>query len=125
MRYGKFQLALVTLLAAAASGAAMGAGRQFAPGFGMAGNPHERSAAMARPGHFRGVAPVGGFHHHRRHVIVLFVGVPVFSADPPAAVDPDVSEPTWYYCDDPKGYYPQVDACPGGWTAVVAPRPPE
>ena len=25
----------------------------------------------------------------------------------------------WYYCEDPKGYYPYVKACPGGWMKVV------
>lgn len=29
----------------------------------------------------------------------------------------------WYYCDDPQGYYPDVEQCPGGWEAV-APQPP-
>ncbi len=26
----------------------------------------------------------------------------------------------WYYCAHPAGYYPNVPACPGGWTAVPA-----
>jgi hypothetical protein len=30
---------------------------------------------------------------------------------------------SWYYCADPKGYYPYVENCPGGWQ-TVAPRPP-
>ena len=29
----------------------------------------------------------------------------------------------WYYCDNPRGYYPYVQQCPGGWRAV-APTPP-
>lgn len=24
----------------------------------------------------------------------------------------------WYYCKKPKGYYPYVQRCPGGWTKV-------
>ena len=28
----------------------------------------------------------------------------------------------WYYCADPQGYYPEVEACPGGWRAV-SPQP--
>jgi hypothetical protein len=32
----------------------------------------------------------------------------------------------WYYCNDPKGYYPYITNCPGGWTRVVpTPPPPE
>lgn len=25
----------------------------------------------------------------------------------------------WYYCENPKGYYPYVQQCPGGWLKVV------
>jgi len=25
----------------------------------------------------------------------------------------------WYYCENPKGYYPYVKSCPGGWMKVV------
>ena len=25
----------------------------------------------------------------------------------------------WYYCQDPQGYYPYVQSCPGGWMKVV------
>lgn len=31
----------------------------------------------------------------------------------------------WYYCKDPRGYYPQVRRCPGGWMKVVPSAPPE
>ncbi len=27
----------------------------------------------------------------------------------------------WYYCPDPKGYYPYVKKCPKGWIKVVPP----
>lgn len=30
---------------------------------------------------------------------------------------------SWYYCDNPKGYYPYVQSCNGSWRAV-APTPP-
>lgn len=29
----------------------------------------------------------------------------------------------WYYCYQPKGYYPYVKQCPGGWQKV-SPEPP-
>ena len=38
---------------------------------------------------------------------------------------------SWYYCDDPSGYYPYVQSCKGPWRAVPvkpqenAPQPPE
>ena len=39
-----------------------------------------------------------------------------------SAVPAVPSEPQpyyWYYCRDPKGYYPYVESCKGGWTRVV------
>jgi hypothetical protein len=42
------------------------------------------------------------------------------SAPAPAQPAPSAS---WYYCDNPRGYYPYVQQCPGGWRAV-APTPP-
>ncbi len=30
----------------------------------------------------------------------------------------------WHYCRKPKGYYPYVKNCPGGWLQV-APQPPQ
>jgi hypothetical protein len=40
----------------------------------------------------------------------------------PAAAQPPPSA-YWYYCDNPRGYYPYVQQCPEGWQAV-APTPP-
>lgn len=30
----------------------------------------------------------------------------------------------WYYCKEPKGYYPYVKECPNGWMKVVPSPPP-
>lgn len=53
---------------------------------------------------------------------------PVYVAPPPTYVlpvpapAPVVQGPapaaTWYYCEDPKGYYPYVPNCNGPWRAV-------
>jgi hypothetical protein len=40
----------------------------------------------------------------------------------PATAQPPPSA-FWYYCNNPRGYYPYVQQCPGGWRAV-APTPP-
>jgi hypothetical protein len=29
----------------------------------------------------------------------------------------------WYYCQDPQGYYPYIQRCPGGWLQVVPSAP--
>ena len=31
----------------------------------------------------------------------------------------------WYFCKQPKGYYPYVERCPGGWMKVVPQEPPD
>jgi hypothetical protein len=55
---------------------------------------------------------------------------PVVIAPPPVVVQPSQQLPVqppppqfWYYCHNPKGYYPYVQQCPGGWRQV-APTPP-
>jgi hypothetical protein len=39
-----------------------------------------------------------------------------YTAPAPVAAQPQ----TWYYCDDPKGYYPYVSTCNQGWRQVPA-----
>ncbi len=38
---------------------------------------------------------------------------------PPVAAQPPPPA-SWYYCDNPQGYYPYVQQCPGGWRQVPA-----
>jgi len=40
---------------------------------------------------------------------------------PPAAYgEPEQQQPYyWYYCQNPQGYYPYIQECPGGWMRVV------
>jgi hypothetical protein len=43
---------------------------------------------------------------------------------PPSVVVPPAAPPIfWYYCENPRGYYPYVAQCPNGWRAV-SPTPP-
>jgi hypothetical protein len=37
---------------------------------------------------------------------------------PPVSVQPPPPRPSWYSCEHPKGYYPYVQQCPGGWRQV-------
>ena len=41
---------------------------------------------------------------------------------PPVVIQPPSAPSVWYYCDNPEGYYPYVQQCPGGWR-TVAPNP--
>jgi hypothetical protein len=49
----------------------------------------------------------------------------VYAPPPPVVVAPPttyVQQPSssWYYCDNPKGYYPYVQDCSSGWRQVPA-----
>ena len=59
-----------------------------------------------------------------------------YYAGPPVVIQQQQQPPTeyiapeqpeapsyWYFCQNPKGYYPYVKQCPGGWMKVV-PSPP-
>jgi hypothetical protein len=52
---------------------------------------------------------------------------PVYVAPPPPVYYPPAQPATvapqaqsWYYCDNPKGYYPYVQNCNAGWRPVPA-----
>jgi hypothetical protein len=52
-----------------------------------------------------------------------------YTYSPPISVQPSQpltiqphSPSVWYYCENPQGYYPYVQQCPGGWR-TVAPSP--
>jgi hypothetical protein len=51
----------------------------------------------------------------------VYVAPPVQYVLPPAEPGPAPAQ-FWYYCNNPKGYYPYVTACPGGWRQVQ-PKP--
>jgi len=57
---------------------------------------------------------------------VVYAPPPVVYAPPPVMVTPAqpayVSQPNqnWYYCDNPKGYYPYVANCNSPWRQVPA-----
>jgi hypothetical protein len=45
---------------------------------------------------------------------------PVVVQQPPVYVQPQQEDAAyWYYCENPKGYYPYVSSCPSGWMKVV------
>jgi hypothetical protein len=48
---------------------------------------------------------------------------PYIHNEPPVNIEPQQTY-YWYYCRDPKGYYPYIENCPGEWTRVVPTPPP-
>jgi hypothetical protein len=96
---------------------------------------HQRDVLVWRGGHW-----VHGSHFHRSGWwwvvggIWYFYPVPVYPyPDPyvppvviqsPPVVQAQPQAQTWYYCDDPAGYYPYVPECRTEWKAVPATPPP-
>jgi hypothetical protein len=50
---------------------------------------------------------------------VIYAPPPVVYTPPPAPVVAPQAQ-TWYYCDNPQGYYPYVSQCGSGWRQVPA-----
>lgn len=105
-------------------------------GHGQFRQGHESSSRHQHPGiEHRGFRQHEFEHrrfegHHRFHGHSgVIVGVPFWAPPinypPPLFIDqsPPVSiEPAanyWYYCPDPRGYYPSIQECPNGWLQVV------
>jgi len=73
----------------------------------------------------RAVVPVVPFWAPYAYPPVV-VAPPVYVQPPPQVFvqPPPPPQAYWYYCDNPQGYYPYVQQCPGGWRQVV-PSPPQ
>ena len=51
--------------------------------------------------------------------------IPVDAEPQPEYVQLPQYDPNyWYYCENPRGYYPYVSECPGGWMKVVPQQAP-
>jgi hypothetical protein len=62
-------------------------------------------------------------YYYPPHVIIVPSSPPVYIEKTPEQAAPSLPSGYWYYCSNPKGYYPYVKECPGGWQQV-APQPP-
>ena len=140
-RLCKIALAFVAGAAIAASGPTLAAGRGSGRGGGGGGAGMHGGSFQGHGGFHQ-----GGFHHHGfHHGHVAFVagfgwpgwwGYPYdgwpYPGSYPAYYAPtqyieqgdgsDVASANawWYRCDQPSGYYPYVQDCPGGWQTVPA-----
>ena len=118
MNTGKWMIALL-LLAAAGSGNAWADrdhghfdahfGVMIGPGWG--------------PGYFP-MSPYGYYPPYYPPVLVAPPAPPVYIEQPQEPAAAPAPSDYWYYCAAPKGYYPYVKECPGGWQKV-APQPPD
>lgn len=56
-----------------------------------------------------------------------YYGAPSYYGPPPVIIQPppvyvqrgQAESDYWYYCDNPQGFYPYIQSCPGGWMKVV------
>lgn len=104
---------------AVAAGLAL-AGVALAPGFGGQAEAH----TVVGIGLGFGVPVYPGPYYYPPY---YYYPPPVVYSPPPVVVAPPatpsyVAQPnqSWYYCDNPKGYYPYVTSCPEGWRQVPA-----
>ncbi|MCQ8182509.1 hypothetical protein NP603_15410 [Methylomonas sp. SURF-1] len=64
------------------------------------------------------------YPYYPREIITVPAQPPVYiERERPATPSAPLPEGYWYYCDNPAGYYPYVNQCPGGWRQVT-PTPP-
>ena len=64
-------------------------------------------------------------YYYPQPVVVQQLPPPVYVQQPAPMAAPSAPSPQssmWYHCNNPKGYYPYVQQCPGGWK-MVAPTP--
>jgi hypothetical protein len=101
-----------------------------APSPGAAGHRHTRyffGATIGIPGPAWYGPPVWAPRPYWAYPAVIpappvyYAPAPVVVQQPPAYVRQPASDESdyWYYCESPRGYYPYVKSCPGGWMKVV------
>lgn len=63
-------------------------------------------------------------YYYPPRIITVPVEPPVYIERPVQQAPQQLPEGYWYYCGNPKGYYPYVKKCPSGWQRV-SPEPPD
>lgn len=70
---------------------------------------------------YGGFGPFGPYDYYPPAVIAVPVEPPTYIEQNPQGTG--AAAQLWYFCPNPKGYYPYVQDCPVGWVPV-APQPP-
>ncbi|MGB8337905.1 MAG: hypothetical protein WCD07_06740 [Burkholderiales bacterium] len=63
--------------------------------------------------------PYYGPAYYPQPVVVAPAPQVVYVEQAQQPVAPPPVQQYWYYCGNPQGYYPNVQACPGGWQKVL------
>jgi hypothetical protein len=115
----KLVLIAATLMAAMASNSAMAGGGHHG-GHGHWGGGHWQggiSLHLGAPLFWPYYAYAPGYYP-QPVVVAPAPQVVYVEQAPPVVAAPPVQQ-YWYYCGNPQGYYPNVQACPGGWQKVL------
>jgi len=104
-----------------------GGGAKHGGGYrGGHGHNHGHNHGHYRPYYGYGAAAV--FFGAPYYAYPYYYPAPVYYAPAPVYVEQPQVVPEvpayWYYCQDPQGYYPQVQNCSGGWQQVPPQAPP-
>ena len=71
--------------------------------------------------------PFSPYPYYVQPPIVIQQQPPVYVQPAPQYAQPDPQQEEqyyWYFCPNPRGYYPYVKQCPSGWLRVVPSSPP-
>jgi hypothetical protein len=121
MKTNKLVLAFVFLLASAAGNMAWAHGHAHVGIY--FGGPVFWPGYYSAPYYGPYYSPYYGPSYNTTTIITEPAPVYIEQAPRPApAPAPSSSSNSWYYCNNPDGYYPYVKDCPSGWQRV-APQP--
>lgn len=68
--------------------------------------------------------PLPAYRYVDPQPVIIQQPAPTVIVQPSAVVAPSAQvSQSWYYCTVPKGYYPYVTTCPGGWRQVPSTPP--
>ena len=119
MQYSKAGLAVVALLAAAASfPASADRGRHG----GHSAAPHSGGGHIAASRHYRS-SPRAGLYVGVPVAAAYYYSAPRYYAPAPVYFARAPAPAYWYFCPAYNDYYPRVQQCPGPWQRVLA-QPP-
>ncbi|MDT8364669.1 MAG: hypothetical protein RQ714_08525 [Nitrosomonas sp.] len=107
-------------------------GISFGGGYASFGRGYPAYGSYYRRPYYRGGYFSSGFYQPAWPVPVYpypYPPVIIVPATPPVYIQqPVIIQPSppavvtrsnyWHYCEQPAGYYPQVESCPGGWIQV-------
>ncbi len=137
----KLAAAVLLPVALILAGTGFAEARPGGGGGGHGARSHSHGGGYYRPGYYRPYyyGPrlfVGAPYPYYYPYPSYYTSPPAYYTAPPVYVEqpqmapqqqPQQAAPassgSWYYCESPGGYYPQVQNCTGGWQRV-SPQPP-